>query len=82
MACDHVKALKLARQGKWDQAHEMVQPFYDEWSCLVHGYLHRLEGDLGNASYWYVRAGSILPANSLEQEWQRLYTLVGGNKSE
>ncbi|MGR9100939.1 MAG: hypothetical protein ACU826_10265 [Gammaproteobacteria bacterium] len=81
MACDHLTALDLAKAGKWDEAHRMVQPYSDEWSCLIHGYLHRLEGDRANARYWYVRAGADLPENSLEQEWQRLYALVGGNKS-
>jgi hypothetical protein len=37
----------------------------------VHAYLHRKEGDLGNAGYWYARAGRTMPARSvtLEREW-------------
>ncbi len=45
-------------------------------ACLIHGYLHRVEGDLGNAQYWYRRANKFMPDNSLEEEWNRLYSLV------
>lgn len=79
MDCDHGKALELAKAGQWDAAHELVQPFSDPLSCLVHGYLHRVEGDLGNAAYWYRRAGAELPGNSLAEEWDRLKALVDGN---
>jgi len=81
MACDHINALKLAGEGKWDDAHALVQPFSDQWSCLIHGYLHRVEGDLANARYWYGRADANMPDNSLEDEFQRLYSIVGGAKS-
>lgn len=76
MACDYLKALNLAKQGQWDDAHELVQPYSDAWSCRIHGYLHRVEGDLGNAAYWYRRAGMELPDNSLEDELNRLYALL------
>ena len=49
MTCDHVRALNLAKEGQWDEAHQIVQPYSDKKSCLIHGYLHRVEGDLGNA---------------------------------
>ena len=78
MTCDYIKALDLAKQGKWDEAHRLVQPYSDEWSCLIHGYLHRVEGDLGNAHYWYKRAKTDMPENSLEDEFYRLYSLVEG----
>jgi hypothetical protein len=45
-------------------------------ACLIHGYLHRVEGDPGNAEYWYKRAEVTIPDNTLEQEWQRLYALL------
>src|SRR5688572_18940635 len=52
MTCDHKNALDLAKEGKWDQSHELVQEYSDELSCLIHAYLHRIEGDIGNAKYW------------------------------
>lgn len=76
MACDYSKALDLARDGAWDEAHKLVQPYSDEKSCLIHGYLHRVEGDLSNAGYWYRRAGTEMPDNSLEDELSRLYQLI------
>jgi len=76
MACDHKKALDLAKAGEWDQAHELVQEYSDELSCLIHAYLHRVEGDLDNARYWYRQAGTTMPANSLEEEIERLRGLI------
>ena len=79
MPIDHVKALNYARQGKWDESHRLVQSFSDRESCLIHGYLHRVEGDLGNARYWYNRANEKMPDNTLEEEFKRLYQLVSSN---
>ena len=76
MACDHIQALNLAKEGKWDEAHKLVQPYSDDYSCLIHGYLHRVEGDLGNAGYWYRRTGISIPDNTLEEEMDRLYKLI------
>jgi hypothetical protein len=76
MTVDHIKALDLAREGKWDEAHEMIQPFSDKISCLIHGYLHRVEGDLNNTRYWYNRAKIKMPDNTLEEEINRIYELV------
>lgn len=73
MARDHIKALDLSKAGKWDEAHRLVQGHSDSMSCLIHAYLHRVEGDLGNAKYWYRRAEESMPDNSLEEELSRLY---------
>ncbi len=78
MACDYIKILDLAEQGKWHEAHHWIQRYSDPWACLIHGYLHRVEGDLGNARYWYRRAETDMPDNSLREEFNRLYSLVGG----
>ena len=72
MACDHKKVLELAKAGNWKESHALVQVHGDELSCQIHGYLHRVEGDLSNARYWYSRGNSTLPANSLEEEFERL----------
>lgn len=78
MNCDYIKVLNLAQSGEWDKAHQIIQQYSDQWSCLIHGYLHRVEGDLSNANYWYSRAGSHIPDNSLEEELNQLYLLVKG----
>ncbi|MCQ8106379.1 hypothetical protein NP590_19910 [Methylomonas sp. SURF-2] len=72
MPVDHAKVLQLAASGAWDAAHQMVRAHDDTLSCWMHGYLHRLEGDLSNARYWYGRAGRDMPDNSLEQELRLL----------
>ena len=44
--------------GEWERAHDAVQP--ETADCAwVHAVLHREEGDLPNASYWYGEAGRI-----------------------
>lgn len=75
MAKEHIKALDLVSNGDWDGAHQLIQEHNDELACLIHGYLHRKEGDLSNASYWYSRVGQDVPDNSLEDEFVRLYNL-------
>ena len=49
MTADHQKALDLAKTGHWEEAHAIAQKHGDELSCQIHGYLHRVEGDLDNA---------------------------------
>ena len=76
MNCDHLKVLDLALAGRWEDAHSIAQKHGDELSCQIHGYLHRVEGDLSNARYWYGRGNSTLPTNTLDAEWARLHTLA------
>lgn len=76
MSCNHINALDLVRDGHWDESHKAVQPYSDELSCLIHAYLHRVQGDQGNARYWYRRAGDEMPNNSLAEELNRLYRLA------
>jgi|GEM_PF-6000509 len=49
MTCACIKVLDLAKEGKWEAAHQLVQPYSGECACLIQGYLHRVEGDLDNA---------------------------------
>jgi hypothetical protein len=60
-------------KGDWDAAHKLVQSCEGEGRCdWVHAYLHRKEGDLSNAGYWYRRAGQTMPDGSLEAEWETI----------
>jgi hypothetical protein len=71
-------ALDLADQGQWEAAHRIAQQHEDTLSCQIHGYLHRIEGDLSNAGYWYRRGGqSGVPHNELPEEAVRLRALAG-----
>ncbi len=59
-------------RGEWHAAHGIAQARDDVHAAWLHAYLHRREGDLGNAGYWYRRAGREVPACSLEDEWRTL----------
>ncbi len=76
MAIDYREILEWTQKGEWDKAHQAVQPYSDELSCLIHAYLHRVEGDISNAQYWYKRARQNMPENTLEQEFARLLEMA------
>lgn len=67
-----LRSLFLDRTGDWDGAHSIAQSIPSRDGSLVHAYLHREEGDLGNAGYWYSRAGTSAPQVSLDSEWDTL----------
>jgi hypothetical protein len=74
-----LQALWWARQGDWNRAHECVQAHEGERDCdSVHAHLHRQEGDLANAGYWYRRAGRPVPQQPLDVEWAALATEMLG----
>jgi hypothetical protein len=55
-----LQAIDLALAGKWDVAHETVQQYEDDATAAwIHAVLHKMEGDLGNARYWYRRADQM-----------------------
>ena len=65
-------ALWYDKKGDWQQAHMQVDHLSDRDSAWVHAYLHRKEGDTGNADYWYRKAGKARPAGTLDEEWEEL----------
>ena len=67
-----LQALWWDAKGDWHQAHEVCQSAASIDGDWVHAYLHRKEGDLGNASYWYSRARKPVFQGSLEDEWKSL----------
>jgi len=56
-------------KGDWTRAHESAQQDEGKDGSWVHAYLHRKEGDQGNAAYWYARAGKPVCRESLDAEW-------------
>jgi len=60
------------RKGDWDRAHATAQQIPTVQGSAVHAYLHREEGVLWNADYWYARAGRQRPDIPLEDEWRQL----------
>jgi hypothetical protein len=69
-----LRAMWLARKGNWDEAHDLCQEIPGVTGSWIHAWLHRQEGDYGNACYWYSRAGRPAPAAdaSLENEWHQI----------
>ncbi|WP_394771856.1 hypothetical protein [Mucilaginibacter sp.] len=67
-----LKSLWYDGKGDWHKAHAEVDQLTDQASALVHAYLHRKEGDIWNADYWYNKARQTRPNVSLEKEWEQL----------
>ena len=59
-------------KGDWAKAHESAQRDEGPDGSWVHAYLHRKEGDLSNAKYWYLRADRPAAYGDLEREWQAI----------
>lgn len=69
-----IQALWHDAKGDWQAAHACAQEDESAAGSWVHAYLHRKEGDVGNAGYWYARAGRKRPAAgvTLEAEWDAI----------
>jgi hypothetical protein len=62
-------ALWWSKKGDWDKAHRLVQDEAGAEAAWVHAYLHRVEGDLGNAGYWYRQARQVAATGDADAEW-------------
>jgi len=71
-ASDALRAIWLAKKGDWDGAHRIVDGIRTAMGSRIHAHLHRVEGDLSNAGYWYRRAGVPPETGTLEAEWEKL----------
>ena len=71
-------ALWYDAKGEWDHAHQILQDEPGEDGSWVHAYLHRVEGDLGNARYWYRRAGVAAASGELAAERLQLAAALLG----
>jgi len=65
-----LEALWFDGKGDWESAHNVAQDIHSSEGSWIHAYLHRKEGDHGNAAYWYRQAGKPVPTVSLQQEWE------------
>jgi len=69
-------ALWWAAKGDWDKAHTIVMNDDSRDAAWVHAYLHRLEGDLDNARYWYRTAGRPVSHGTAEAEWDEIIAVL------
>ena len=68
-----LQSLGWAQKGNWEKAHDIAQDEGSKDGDWVHAYLHRVEGDLGNAAYWYNRASRpVKQTECLQEEWKEL----------
>jgi hypothetical protein len=67
-----LQGLWWARKGDWDNAHSVVMDEHSPDAAWVHAYLHRIEGDDGNASYWYRQAQRKPATGAHEIEWEAI----------
>jgi len=67
-----LQALWHDANGNWEKAHELADDHGGSVGAWVHAYLHRKEGDLSNASYWYNRADKEMPDHDLQTEWRHI----------
>ncbi len=71
-----LKALWWDAKGNWEKAHRLVKEMNNSSASWVHAYLHRKEGDLSNASFWYTNAGRSMPEVSASEEWDEIVRAI------
>ena len=76
---DILTSLWWDKKGDWDLAHSIAQDIPTKQGSAVHAYLHREEGDMPNAGYWYTRAGRQVPDQSLPEEWDSIAAALLGS---
>ena len=69
-------ALWWAGKDEWAKSHKIVMDEGDRDSAWVHAYLHRAEGDLDNAGYWYRQSRHEAATGSLDKEWAEIATAL------
>jgi hypothetical protein len=77
-----VEALWHVARGAWDTAHELVQDDSSRDAAWVHAHVHRVEGDLSNAAYWYGMAGQPVARDAIDAEWRRLVSVLIARPAE
>jgi hypothetical protein len=73
-------ALWWAKKGDWDKAHKIVMDLDGRDAAWVHAHLHRVEGDTGNAAYWYRQAKRPVATGSLDAEWDAIAAALLGER--
>jgi hypothetical protein len=68
----YLEALWYDAKGEWNKAHKLIDHLEDKDAAWLHAYLHRKEGDISNADYWYSKAGKRRPLINLKEEWENL----------
>ena len=76
-----LSALWWTKKDRWHEAHEVAQDIDTPLGSWIHALLHAIEGDMGNAGYWYNRAGqAAINADQTEEEWENIVGHILGEK--
>ena len=76
-----LSALWWTKKDRWDEAHTVAQDIDTPLGSWIHALLHTIEGDLGNAGYWYNRAGQpAIQAKQIDEEWENIVGHILGEK--
>jgi hypothetical protein len=67
-----LKAMWYDGKDNWTASHDIAQEIHSKDGSWIHAYLHRKEGDGGNAAYWYSKAGKPVCGLPLNEEWEQL----------
>ncbi len=71
------KALWFIKKGDWEAAHDIAQDIETPVGSWLHALLHLIEGDLGNARYWFAAAGRPVKKPSQTDElWDEIAGVV------
>ena len=68
----YLQSLWYDGKGEWETSHNIIQDVEDKTASWIHAYLHRKEGDIWNANYWYAKAGRRMPGYGLDREWEEI----------
>ena len=70
---EELRSLWFTKRGDWEAAHNIAQEIDTPMGSWIHALLHLIEGDIGNAGYWYARAGKpARSANEIDEAWEEL----------
>ena len=75
-----IEAMELDSIDDWEAAHRIVQHWDTPEANWIHAYLHRKEGDIWNANYWYDRANRVMPNKSFQEEAEEIMNFLEGLK--
>jgi hypothetical protein len=68
-----LKALWYTKAGEWDAAHDIAQDIHTSMGSWIHALLHLIEGDIGNARYWFRSAGKpAVSIDDIDELWNEI----------